>query len=101
MSRADGHLRSSICKRSVTIGGHKTSVTLEDVFWQGLRDIALARNVAVSALLDEINGSRACNNLSSHIRMFVLEYFRAQTAQAADTLRAAIVSPASSSLDPG
>ena len=75
-------MRSSITKRSVTIGGHKTSVTLEDVFWQGLREIAAARNVGLSALLDEIDGSRQRNNLSSHIRMFVLEYFRSRGDQA-------------------
>ena len=75
-------MRSSITKRSVTIGGHKTSVTLEDVFWQGLREIAAARNVGLSALLDEIDGNRQRNNLSSHIRMFVLEYFRGRKDQA-------------------
>jgi predicted DNA-binding ribbon-helix-helix protein len=77
-------MRSSITKRSVTIRGHKTSITLEDIFWQSLREIAVARNVGLSTLLDEIDGGRQRNNLSSHIRMFVLEYFRRQAGADGD-----------------
>jgi predicted DNA-binding ribbon-helix-helix protein len=75
-SPAEGHMRSTIVKRSVAIGGHKTSVSLEDVFWQSLREIAEQRGVTLSAVLDDIDAHRKNSNLSSHIRMFVLDYYR-------------------------
>jgi predicted DNA-binding ribbon-helix-helix protein len=76
-------MRSPVIKRSVTVRGHKTSVTLEDQFWQGLHDIAGARKTTLSSLVDEIDASRASDNLSSHIRLFVLEYYcgRGQSAR--------------------
>ena len=73
-------MKSSVVKRSVAVGGHKTSVTLEDVFWQGLHEIAQARRLNVSSLIDEINRQRRETNLSSHIRMYVLDYYRARRA---------------------
>jgi predicted DNA-binding ribbon-helix-helix protein len=73
-------MKSSVVKRSVAVGGHKTSVTLEDVFWQGLHEIAQARHLNVSSLIDEINRGRRETNLSSHIRMYVLDYYRARRA---------------------
>ena len=69
-------MRSTIVKRSVAIGGHKTSVSLEDVFWQCLREIAERRGTTLSAVLDDIDAHRKNRNLSSHIRMFVLDYYR-------------------------
>lgn len=69
-------MRSSIVKRSVAIRGHKTSVSLEDAFWEALREIAERRGTTLSALLNEIDVHRQHSNLSSHIRMFVLEYYR-------------------------
>lgn len=71
-----GYMRSTIIKRSVAIGGHKTSVSLEDVFWQSLREIAEQRGTTLSAVLDDIDAHRKNSNLSSHIRMFVLDYYR-------------------------
>jgi predicted DNA-binding ribbon-helix-helix protein len=73
-------MRSSIVKRSVAIGGHKTSVSLEDVFWQALRDIADERSTTLSSLLNDIDVHRQSSNLSSHIRMFVLDYYRSRGA---------------------
>jgi len=70
-------VKSSIVKRSVIIGGHKTSVSLENDFWDGLREIAEARQMSVSALLMTIDKGRASTNLSSAIRVFVFEHFRA------------------------
>jgi predicted DNA-binding ribbon-helix-helix protein len=67
---------SAVIKRSVTIAGHKTSVTLEDAFWSALREIASDRHETVHALIDEIESSRRGANLSSHIRTFVLDYYR-------------------------
>jgi len=71
-------MRSTIIKRSVAIGGHKTSVSLEDVFWQSLREIAEQRGTTLSSVLDDIDAHRKNSNLSSHIRMFVLDYSRAR-----------------------
>ena len=72
---------SSVIKRSVTVRGHKTSVTLENEFWQGLREIASLHHKSLSLLLDEIDSSRDNTNLSSHIRLFVLGYYTAQQAR--------------------
>lgn len=68
----------AVVKRSVVIGGHKTSVSLEDVFWQSLREIAEQRGTTLSAVLDDIDAHRKNSNLSSHIRMFVLDYYRSR-----------------------
>ena len=59
-------------KRSIVIAGHRTSVTLEDAFWQGLKSIAAARRLSVNALVTAIDRDRR-GNLSSAIRVFVLE----------------------------
>ncbi len=69
-------MKSSIVKRSVIIGGHKTSISLEKPFWDGVREIADLRRTSVSALLQEIDSSRDNANLSSAIRVFVFEHFR-------------------------
>ena len=61
-----------IKKRSVDIAGHRTSVSIEAEFWDGLRDIATARKISISDLIAEIDGARD-GNLSSAIRVFVLK----------------------------
>ena len=71
-------MKSPVVKRSIVIAGHKTSVSLEDAFWTGLKDIASARNMTLSDLVASIDGGRQQGNLSSAIRLFVLEYYRAQ-----------------------
>jgi len=70
----DGHLRSRVIKRSLVVGGHKTSVSLEDTFWVQLRSIAQKLNVHLSQLVGSIDSERQHNNLSSAIRLFVFEY---------------------------
>ena len=72
-------MKSSIVKRSVVIGGHKTGVSLEEPFWTDLKQIAHAQQMTVSELVAEIDGTREDGNLSSAIRLFVLHHFR--TAQ--------------------
>jgi len=69
-------MKSSVVKRSIVIGGHKTSVSLEDPFWNELRTIAHAQQVTLSELVGKIDGARKQNNLSSTIRLFVLQHFR-------------------------
>ena len=71
-----GVMRSTVIKRSVAISGHKTSVSLEDVFWDALREIAEQRDATLSTVLDDIDAHREGSNLSSHIRMFVLDHYR-------------------------
>lgn len=74
---ADAAMKSSIVKRSVIIDGHKTSVSLEAPFWEGLRDIAESRGLSVSGLLHAIDTGRDNANLSSAIRVYVFEHYRA------------------------
>jgi predicted DNA-binding ribbon-helix-helix protein len=59
--------------------GHKTSVSLEDAFWDALREIATARGVTTAALVSTINTNRQHGNLSSAIRLFVLDHYRARS----------------------
>ena len=66
---------SSVRKRSVIIAGHKTSVSLEEPFWEELVKIAAFREISVSALIGEIDRTRN-GNLSSALRLLVLEEFR-------------------------
>jgi|SRR5262249_35895648 len=69
-------MKSPVIKRSIVIGGHKTSVSLEDRFWIYLKDIAHTRRLTLSKLVAEIDQTRQHANLSSALRVFVLEYFR-------------------------
>ncbi len=71
----DGASGRAIVKRSVRIAGHPTSVSLETAFWQALRAIARRRSVSLGRLLAEIDAERS-GNLSSAIRVFVLECYR-------------------------
>jgi predicted DNA-binding ribbon-helix-helix protein len=68
----------AVVKRSVIIGRHKTSVSLEDAFWDGLKEIALSQRISVSVLIALIDGNRASANLSSAIRLYVLDHFRSR-----------------------
>jgi len=65
--------RAAIVKRSLTISGHRTSVSLEDAFWRRLKALADERAQSLSALVAEIDASRGDANLSSAVRVFVLE----------------------------
>lgn len=73
-------MRSPVAKRSIYIDGHKTSVTLEDAFWQGLKEIAQARRMTMSDLIGEIDAQRQHSNLSSALRLFVLAYYQNRSA---------------------
>jgi predicted DNA-binding ribbon-helix-helix protein len=69
-------MKSPVVKRSIVITGHKTSVSLEDAFWVGLKDIAGSRNMTLSELVASIDTDRRQGNLSSAIRLFVLDHYR-------------------------
>ena len=65
-------MKSAIIKRSVIIDGHKTSISLEDAFWSDLKEIAHRHQ----SLVTQIDETRQQGNLSSAIRLFVLEHIR-------------------------
>ena len=69
-------MKSSVIKRSVVVDGHKTSVSLEDAFWSDLKEIAHVQGLTLSKLVGRIDGARQQTNLSSAIRLFVLEHFQ-------------------------
>ena len=69
-------MNSSVKKRSIVIGRHKTSISLEDSFWSSLRQIASERVTTVSQLIGMINAERNGYNLSSAIRVFILNHYR-------------------------
>jgi len=71
-------MKSPVIKRSIVIAGHKTSVSLEDAFWKGLKEIADDRDVTLSDLVSSIDTDRQHGNLSSAIRLFVLDHYRSQ-----------------------
>jgi predicted DNA-binding ribbon-helix-helix protein len=71
-------MKSQVVKRSIVIAGHKTSVSLEDAFWKGLKEIAATRNIPLSDLVSTIDNERQHGNLSSAIRLFVLDHYRSQ-----------------------
>ena len=69
-------MRSGIRKRNVVLSGRKTSVSVEDEFWRGLKEIAFARNTKLGVLVSEIDSTRQHANLSSAIRLFVLNFYQ-------------------------
>jgi predicted DNA-binding ribbon-helix-helix protein len=73
-------MKSSIVKRSIVLAGHKTSVSLEEPFYQALKDIAASRRVPLRDLITRIDTDREHGNLSSAIRLFVLNHYQAGTA---------------------
>jgi predicted DNA-binding ribbon-helix-helix protein len=73
-------MKSPIVKRSVRIDGRKTSVALEDAFWNALKQIAAVRRISIEKLVFKIDNEREHTNLSSAIRLFVLDYYCHQAA---------------------
>ena len=71
-------MQSAVIKRSVVIAGHKTSVSLENEFWSGLKEIGRSHGITLSSLVADIDVRRLHTNLSSAIRLFVLDHFRSQ-----------------------
>jgi predicted DNA-binding ribbon-helix-helix protein len=71
-------VKSQIIKRSIKVSGHRTSITLEDEFWSGLKQIAQAQGASLTQTVTEIDTTRQQGNLSSAIRLFVLGHIRDQ-----------------------
>jgi predicted DNA-binding ribbon-helix-helix protein len=71
-------MKSLVVKRSTIVAGHKTSVSLEEAFWKALKEIAIVRGATLSNLVTSIDAERERGNLSSAIRLFVLNFYRGQ-----------------------
>ncbi len=83
-------MKSPVVKRSIVVNGHKTSVSLEEAFWTGMKEISAERNKTLSELTSEINSERQQGNLSSAIRLFVLDHFKSRAAAPAGELKLAV-----------
>jgi predicted DNA-binding ribbon-helix-helix protein len=73
-------MKSSVVKRSIVLAGHKTSVSLEDAFWEGLKEIAKTKRKTLSDLVGSIDTEREHGNLSSTLRLFVLDHYQKRIA---------------------
>jgi predicted DNA-binding ribbon-helix-helix protein len=73
-------MKSTVVKRSIVVAGHKTSVSLEDAFWEGLKEIANTKRKTLSELVSGIDIDREHTNLSSAIRLFVLGHYQKRAA---------------------
>ncbi len=71
----------TVVKRSVSIAGHRTSISLEEPFWELLREIAEREKLSVQALIGRIDAERGEQNLSSAIRVFVLMDVKSRASQ--------------------
>ena len=73
--------KSLIVKRSIRVAGRRTGVSVEDAFWNRFKEIAADRNMTLSDLVTTINSKRKHNNLSSSVRLFVLDHDRRQAVR--------------------
>ena len=91
-------MKSPVVKRSIVVAGHKTSVSLEDAFWKGLKEIAGRRHMTLSDLVGTIDSQRQHGNLSSALRLFVLDFYRtrfsADKAEESEGEHGMVVEPA-------
>jgi predicted DNA-binding ribbon-helix-helix protein len=74
--QTDGSEGLPVVERSIVIAGHKTSVSLEDAFWKGLKEIAGGRDMTLSELVATIDSECSHGNLAAAIRLFVLDHYR-------------------------
>ena len=75
-SRSNSSWSAGVVKRSVVIAGHRTSVSLEQAFWDAIKQIAAEDGVSLAALVARVDAGRGRANLSSALRVFVLEWAR-------------------------
>ncbi len=83
-------MKSPVSKRSTSFAGRKKSISLEDEFWNSLKEIARERGMTVAALVATIDADRQHANLSSAIRLFVLGVYRDQVASRQNRTREAL-----------
>lgn len=77
-SAVDGARSARPVKRSFSIKGHRTSISLEAAFWEALKEVAAARKEPLSALVASIDAGRGSAGLSSAVRVFLLDHYRAK-----------------------
>jgi predicted DNA-binding ribbon-helix-helix protein len=81
-------MNTGVPKRSIMVKGRKTSVSLEDAFWRDLRVIAQIRQTSVSGLINQVDAVRAPqSNLSSALRVFILDHYRNRCEQQSHSLQ--------------
>jgi predicted DNA-binding ribbon-helix-helix protein len=78
-------MKSPVVKRSIVVAGHKTSVSLEEAFWNSMKEISASRDMTLSDLVSEIDQGRKQGNLSSAIRLYVLDYYRSRVSSTSMT----------------
>lgn len=76
---------SSLVIRNVVVGGHRTSVRLEPIMWEALRDIALRGNVTIHDLVTAIDRRRTASSLTAAIRVYIVDFYRAAALPGGDT----------------
>lgn len=72
-------MQSPVRKRSIVINGHKTSISLEDAFFGALKEISKQRRSSLAELISEVGRTRTGGNLSSALRLFVLDFYQSET----------------------
>ena len=77
-------IKSLALNQSVSINGHNTSVSIEGAFWNALKEIAVAQNISANALISKIDSERDATNLSSAIRVYVVEHYRLAATASTD-----------------
>ncbi len=87
-------MKSPVVKRSIAVGGHKTSLSLEDAFWNALKEIASHRKLTLSELVHAVDSGRQHSNLSSALRLFVLDQYRKMISVDVSTGSSAVQTPA-------
>jgi predicted DNA-binding ribbon-helix-helix protein len=83
-------MKSAVEKHSVSFGGRRTSISLENAFWNALREIARRRQMTLGEVVENIDTNRTHGNLSSAIRLFVLEVYKDQIAPRSAKKRSAV-----------
>jgi predicted DNA-binding ribbon-helix-helix protein len=89
--------KSAVVKRSIVISGRRTSVSLENAFWNGLKEIAAQRDSTLSGLVTKIGMQHQHGNLSSALRLFILDHFR--TLALRDHAQAVVSQPVGDRVD--
>ena len=74
-------METTVFKRSVSLGDKHTSMTLEDDFWEMLKEIAHSRAITIAELVAEIDSSRTCGSLSSAVRVYLFRHCRDKLMQ--------------------
>jgi predicted DNA-binding ribbon-helix-helix protein len=78
-------IKSLVVKQSVSINGHHSSISIEGAFWNALKEIAVSQNISANALVSKIDSERDATNLSSAIRVSVVEHYRLTASASADS----------------